>query len=112
MNLKTKIDPDGYVNLWGPALAALAFFMLLLFWFVHMSTNQIEKSIQEGIDKKFEQLTPSPVYVPKLTPQAQAAIEKIEADRELNHLRVDNLPNNQMQSLLDSLFNNPGHPQK
>jgi len=103
--LKTKIDPEGYVNLWGPFLAALAVFLLLLFFFATMTTDQVVKQIETKVNKKFDQLQQPPVYVPKLDSATQEKLNHIETNREIAHMRVNNMHDGEVQGLLDSLFN-------
>jgi hypothetical protein len=96
---------EGSSSFWVPALLALIF-MSMLFFLSYFSFKQAEKQIETNVNKKFDQLAPQPVFVPKYDSITQARIDSLEVDRQIRHRDVDNLSNKQLQGVLDSLFNN------
>jgi len=95
---------EGWSSFWTPVLAACLFLALLLY-LAYSSSRQIEKQIDSNIDKKFG-TTAKPVFIPKYEPATQAKIDSIEINRQILHRDVDILADEQLQSVLDSLYNN------
>lgn len=65
-----------------------------------LELRQFSKSVQRKIDT-----VTAPVIVQKYDSTIQAKIESIEANRQMSHKHVDNLYGNQLQDVLDSLYN-------
>jgi hypothetical protein len=96
---------EGWSSFWVPFVLAVVFCSLLLI-ISHLSFKQAEKQIETNVNKKFDHLAPQPVFVPKYDSITQSRIDSIEVNRQIRHRDVDNLSNEQLQSVLDSLFNN------
>lgn len=84
-------------------IALSAFIVVVSLLTVVQTCRQIRK-IEQKVDDKFDRLTP-PVIIPKYDSATQSRVDSIEMHRQMSHNHVDNLYDNQLQDVLDSLYN-------
>ena len=100
---KINPDPDGWASFWIPAAAAgiITTIICIVLW---ISTTRAVRQVESNINKKLEILT-DPVYVPKYDSLTQSIIDSIEIGRKISHDHIDNYYDDELQNVLDTVFN-------
>jgi predicted PurR-regulated permease PerM len=91
-------DPRSSNWLLWLGIVILALWAVVIIIYEYASTAQVLEKIESKI---IHVTTP----IPKYDSATQSRLDQIEANRQMYHQHVDNFSNNELQNVLDSLFN-------
>ena len=92
------------------AIASIPAGLLLIFFIASaVQTCRQVRSIEQKVNQKFENLSPPPTVITAYDIATSKALDSIENRRKAANLLIDGAAVSDLQSLLDSVYNFPGH---